>query len=46
MEFIANEKKNVEIEVDGQVYLRHAVKTHYIKAKENYIALFFHWGFT
>lgn len=37
MEFIANEKKNVEIEVDGQVYLRHAIKTHYIKAQENYI---------
>ena len=37
MEFIANQKKNVEIEVDGKVYLRHAVKTHYIQAKESYI---------
>lgn len=36
-EFIANEHKNVEIEVDGKIYLRHAIKTHFIQIKEDYI---------
>ena len=26
MEFIANEGKNVEIEVNGKLYLRHAIR--------------------
>lgn len=37
MEFVANEKKSIEIEVNNEVFLRHAVKTHYIKANESYI---------
>ena len=37
MEFVANEKKNVEIEVYGEIYKRHAIKTHYVTAKESYI---------
>ena len=31
MEFHANEGKNVEIEVNGEVYLRHAIKTRFVK---------------
>ena len=27
MDFFANEGKSIEIEVDGEVYLRHAIKT-------------------
>lgn len=37
MEFKALEGKNVEIEVNGQKYLRHAIKTHYIGLGESYI---------
>lgn len=40
MKFIANEGKNVEIEVDGKIYLRHAIKTHFVKQGEDYIKLF------
>ncbi len=40
MEFHANEEKTVEIEVDGQVYLRHAIKTRFIKQGESYIDVF------
>jgi hypothetical protein len=36
MEFVANEDKNVEIEVNGEVYLRHAIKTHYVQIGEDY----------
>ena len=37
MEFKALEGKNVEIEVNGEKYLRHAIKTHYIQLGESYI---------
>lgn len=40
MEFFANEGKNVEIEVDGQKYLRHAIQTRFIKQGESYIDVF------
>ncbi len=37
MEFKANEGKNVEIMVNDQKYLRHAIQTHYVQIGENYI---------
>ena len=37
MEFVSNDKKNVEIEVNGVVYKRHAIKTHFIQVGESYI---------
>ncbi len=37
MEFTANEGKNVEIQVGGEVYLRHAIQTRFITDKDNYI---------
>lgn len=37
MEFVANEGKNVAIEVEGEVYLRHAIQTRFITADDNYI---------
>lgn len=40
MEFYANEGKNVEIEVNGQTYLRHAIKTRFVKQGESYIDVF------
>lgn len=40
MEFISNEGKNVEIEVNGTVYMRHAIKTHFVKQGESYIDIF------
>ena len=40
MEFFANEGKNVEIEVNGKTYLRHAIKTRFVKQGENYIDIF------
>lgn len=40
MEFYANEGKKVEIEVEGQTYLRHAIKTDFIKQGESYIEIF------
>jgi F420-0:gamma-glutamyl ligase-like protein len=40
MEFVANEGKNVEIEVNGITYLRHAIKTRFIKQGESYIDVF------
>ena len=39
MEFRANEGKNVEIEVNGKKYLRHAIETHYVQIGESYIDL-------
>lgn len=39
MDLKANENKKVEIEVDGQVYNRYAIKTHHIKLGENYVEL-------
>ncbi len=40
MEFISNKGKNIEIEVDGVIYLRHAIKTKFIKQGESYINIF------
>lgn len=40
MEFIANEGKNVEIEVKGKKYLRHAIKTRFVKQGDDYIEIF------
>lgn len=40
MEFIANKGKKVEIEVDGQIYLRHAIKTKFVSQSDNYLDLF------
>ena len=40
MEFFANEGKNVEITVNGTVYMRHAIKTHFVKQGEDYIEIF------
>ncbi len=40
MEFFANEGKNIEIEVNGKIYLRHAIKTRFIKQGESYIDIF------
>ena len=37
MEFIANEGKKVEIEVQGRIYLRHVIKTKFITTNDNYI---------
>lgn len=37
MEFTANEGKNVEIRVGGEIYLRHAIRTRFISDKDNYI---------
>lgn len=40
MEFVANKGKKIEIEVKGDIYLRHAIKTRFVKQGENYINLF------
>lgn len=40
MEFIANQGKNVEIEVNGTTYMRHVIKTHFVQQGESYIELF------
>jgi len=37
MEYSANEKKALEIVVNGEKYLRHAIKTHYVTVGENYL---------
>ena len=39
MEFYANEGKNVEIEVAGKRYARHAIATHFVEVGESYIEL-------
>lgn len=38
-ELKANESKNLEIMVDGERYLRYAIKTHYVQIGEDYIEL-------
>ena len=43
MEFIANPKKNVEIEVGGKTYERHAIHTHFVEIGEDYIDLIQHY---
>lgn len=40
MEFFANEGKNVEICVDGEIFKRHAIKTRFIKPGDDYIEIF------
>ncbi len=40
MEFKMNEGKKVEVEVNGVTYLRHAIKTRFVKQGESYIDLF------
>ncbi len=40
MEFFSNEGKKVEIEMDNEVYMRHAIKTRFIKQGESYIEIF------
>ncbi len=40
MEFVANEGKSVEIQVGNDIYLRHAIKTRFIKQGEDYIEIF------
>ncbi len=40
MDFFANEGKNVEITVNGTTYMRHAIKTHFVKQGEDYIEIF------
>ena len=40
MEFFANEGKSVEIKVNGKTYMRHAIKTRFVKQGENYIDIF------
>ena len=40
MEFFANNGKNIEIEVNGKRYLRHAIKTRFILKGESYIDIF------
>ena len=40
MEFYMNEGKNVEIQVNGQTYLRHAIRTRFVEQGESYIDLF------
>ena len=37
MELRANDKKNLEINVGKDIYCRYAIKTHFIKLKEDYI---------
>ena len=40
MEFYANNGKNVEIELNGQVYLRHAIKTKFVNVGDDYVEFF------
>lgn len=37
MEFVSNEGKNIQIEVEGEIYLRHAIKTKFITIEDNYL---------
>jgi F420-0:gamma-glutamyl ligase-like protein len=39
VDFYVNPNKRLEIDVDNKTYLRHAVKTHFIKPQEDYIEL-------
>ncbi len=40
MEFVSNKGKEIEIKVEGEIYLRHAIKTRFVKQGEDYINLF------
>ena len=37
MNFVSNNGKNVEIVVDGEIFLRHAIKTKFVTLNDNYI---------
>ena len=37
MEFVANAGKNIEIEVAGDIYLRHAIQIRFITVNDSYI---------
>ncbi len=37
MEFVANDGKKVEITINNNIYLRHAIKTRFITLNDNYI---------
>lgn len=39
MEYYVNPEKKLELEIDGIVFLRHAVKTHFVKPGEDYISV-------
>lgn len=39
MELTANDNKKVEIDVDGEIYNRYAIKTHHVQLGENYVDL-------
>ena len=39
MKFVANKGKKVEIKVENETYLRHAIKTKFITTKDNYIEI-------
>lgn len=39
MNFVANEGKNVEIKVGNEIYLRHAIKTEFVKRCDSYIEI-------
>lgn len=40
MKFEANKDKAVEIEAGGKTYMRHAIRTHFVKPGEDYINIF------
>ncbi|MEE1076916.1 MAG: coenzyme F420-0:L-glutamate ligase [Acutalibacteraceae bacterium] len=40
MEFYANEGKKSSVEVNGQKYMRHSIKTHFVNQGEDYIEVF------
>lgn len=40
MKFVANEGKKVEVRVGNRIYLRHAIKTRFVKQGDDYIKLF------
>ena len=37
MEFVSNDGKKVEIEVENEIYLRHAINTRFINTNDNYL---------
>lgn len=39
MEFQANENKDVEITVNGKIYMRHAIHTHFVQIGESYLEI-------
>lgn len=39
MKFIANQGKEIEIQVENDTYLRHAIKTRFIKPNDNYLEI-------